>query len=48
MVSHRPLPLAKVNTSLLLAHQHTPQDFDHYIAARTSLWQSDKATHHQP
>jgi len=48
MVSHLPVPLAKVNTSLLLAHQHTPQDFDHYIAARTSLWQSDKATHHQP
>jgi phospholipase C len=47
MVSHLPVPLAKVNTSPLLAHQHTPQDFDHYIAARTSLWQSEKGTRQQ-
>jgi phospholipase C len=46
MVSHLPVPLARVNTSPLLAHQRTPDDFDNYIAARTALWQNEKGTRH--
>jgi hypothetical protein len=31
-----------VHAAPLLAQQHTPADFDHYIAARTALWQSTR------
>jgi phospholipase C len=46
MVSHLPVPLAQVSTSPLLAHQHTPDDFDHYISARTALWQGERGGQH--
>ena len=45
MVSHLPVPLARVSTSPLLAHQHTPDDFEHYISARTALWQDQRGPH---
>ncbi len=46
MVSHLPVPLARVSTSPLLAHQHTPDDFEHYISARTALWQGERGGQH--
>ena len=45
MVSHLPVPLAQVSTSPLLALQHSPEDFDHYISARTELWQDQRGPH---
>jgi phospholipase C len=42
LVSNLPAPLEQVHSAPLLAHQHTPEDFDHYIAARTALWQSTR------
>ena len=45
MMSHLPVPLAQVSTSPLLALQHSPEDFDHYISARTALWQDQRGPH---
>jgi phospholipase C len=42
MTSHLPVPLARVSAAPLLAQQRTPEDFDHYISARTSLWQNER------
>jgi phospholipase C len=48
LVSHLPAPLEQVSQAPLLAHQQTPADFDHYIAARTALWQSSRDTARRP
>jgi phospholipase C len=42
LVSNLPAPLERVHAAPLLAQQHTPADFDHYITARTALWQSSR------
>jgi phospholipase C len=40
LVSNLPAPLEQVQAAPLLAHQQTPEDYHHYIEARTRLWQS--------
>ena len=40
MIADLPVPDDKLIGAPLLPQQHTPDDFAHYIAARTSTWQS--------
>jgi phospholipase C len=48
LVSNLPAPLERVQAAPLLVHQHSPADFDHYIAARTALWRSSREDDAEP
>jgi hypothetical protein len=42
-VSELQVPVSHLQGAPLLANQHTPADFQNYIAARTSTWQTARA-----
>jgi phospholipase C len=42
-VSDLPVPLSRLHDGPLLVNQHTPADFEHYIAARTAIWKTARA-----
>jgi phospholipase C len=42
-VSDLQVPLSHLRDAPLLANQHTPADYENYIAARTGTWQAAKA-----
>ena len=40
LTSQLQVPLSELRSAPLLATQHTPSDYDHYIAARTATWEA--------
>jgi len=48
LTSQLPVPLEQLHTAPLLANQQTPADYDSYIEARTSTWQSARAAGRAP
>jgi phospholipase C len=47
-VSDLQVPLSRLQGAPLLVDQHTPADFEHYIAARTGVWKAAKAAGDAP
>ena len=43
MTSNLPVPAERLVGEPLLANQHTPADYQNYIAARTGTWQTARA-----
>jgi hypothetical protein len=48
LTSELQLPLSELHSAPLLANQHTPSDYDHYITARTATWKAAKARGNAP
>jgi phospholipase C len=48
LTSELPVPLEQLQSSPLLSNQRTPEDYDRYIAARTSTWQNAKTQGQAP
>ena len=48
LTSDLQVPLSELRTAPLLATQHTPSDYDHYIAARTATWKAARTRGNAP
>ena len=48
LTSDLQVPLSELHAAPLLANQHTPADYDHYIAARTATWKAAKTSGNAP
>ena len=48
LTSQLQVPLSELHSAPLLANQHTPSDYDHYITARTGTWKAAKTSGNAP
>jgi hypothetical protein len=48
LTSDLQVPLSELHSAPLLANQHTPADYDRYIAARTATWKAAKTRGNAP
>jgi phospholipase C len=48
MISELPVPAEQLGSAPLLSGQHTPEDLDNYIEARTRTWQHARSTGQAP
>ncbi len=48
MISELPVPAEQLRSAPLLSGQHTPEDLDNYIEARTRTWQHARSTGQAP
>jgi phospholipase C len=48
LTSDLQVPLSELHSAPLLANQHTPADYDHYIAARTATWKAARTSGNAP
>jgi phospholipase C len=48
LTSDLQVPLSELASAPLLANQHTPADYDHYIAARTATWKAARTRGNAP
>jgi phospholipase C len=48
LTSDLQVPLSELHSAPLLANQHTPADYDHYIAARTATWKAARTRGNAP